>query len=383
MNIAASNGFQVPAVAVALRAVVLAVFAVMAVAASAAPPDERGKPVASWVKGHILVQPRAGLSDVEFDKALATQGGKAVGRLGNLDVYVVSVPAAASEQAVANALSHHPNLKFAEVDRLVAPAFTPNDAYYGSEWHLQTINAPIAWNTSVGSGVTVAILDSGIDPTHPDLIGQLVPGWNFYDNNSNTADVYGHGTLVAGVVAALGNNAIGVAGIAWGAKLMPVRVTDTSGIGTLSAFANGLTYAADHGARVANLSFPVQSSSSTQAAAQYFEQRRCRVQFGRQLRSTRFDATEQLAGVGISDRQQRCPRQLVELRPLRRPVRAGRRDLDDEPGRRLFGGFGHVVFQSAVGRRRRIDDERQSFAGAVADRQLAGIERGGSRHPRL
>jgi thermitase len=269
VNIAAPSHFRVPAVAAALRALVLAVLAVAGVA-YAGPSDPRGKPAATWVKGHILVQPRAGLSDVEFDKALATQGGKAIGRLGNLDIYVVSLPPTASEQAVASALSHHPNVKFAEVDRLVAPAFTPNDAYYGSEWHLQTINAPIAWNTSVGSGVVVAILDSGIDPTHPDLVGQLVPGWNFYDNNSNTADVYGHGTLVAGVVAALGNNGIGVAGVAWGAKLMPVRVTDTSGIGTLSAFANGLTYAADHGARIANLSFPVQSSSSTQAAAQYF-----------------------------------------------------------------------------------------------------------------
>jgi subtilisin family serine protease len=249
---------------------VLAVLAVVGVAAHAAPPEQRGKPAATWVKGHILVQPRAGLSDAEFDKALATQGGKAVGRLGNLDIYVVSLPPTASEQAVANALAHHPNVKFAEVDRLVAPAFTPNDADYGSEWHLQTINAPVAWNTSVGSGVTVAILDSGIDATHPDLVGQLVPGWNFYDNNSNTADVNGHGTMVAGVVAARGNNSIGVAGVAWGAKLMPVRVSDASGTGTLSAFANGLTYAADHGARIANLSFPVQSSQSTQAAAQYF-----------------------------------------------------------------------------------------------------------------
>ena len=270
MNIAAQNHFQVPATAAALRALVLAVLAVLGVAAHAAPPEQPGKPAANWVKGHILVQPRAGLSDAEFDKALATQGGKAVGRLGNLNIYVVALPPTASEQAVANALAHHPNVKFAEVDRLVAPAFIPNDADYGYEWHLQTINAPTAWNTSIGTGVTVAILDSGIDPTHPDLVGQLVPGWNFYDNNSNTADVYGHGTLVAGVVAAKGNNSIGVAGVAWGAKLMPVRVTDTSGIGTLSAFANGLTYAADHGARIANLSFPVQSSSSTQAAAQYF-----------------------------------------------------------------------------------------------------------------
>lgn len=82
--------------------------------------------------------------------------------------------------------------------------------------------------------------------------------------------------MVAGVVAALGNNGVGVAGVAFGAKLMPVRVTDTSGVGTLSAFANGLSYAADHGARVANLSFPVQSSSSTQTAAQYFMNGACR-----------------------------------------------------------------------------------------------------------
>jgi subtilisin family serine protease len=270
VNIASKNGFRVPALSAALRALVLAVLAVFGLAIHGAQAAQGGKPPVAWVKGYILVQPRPGLSDVEFGKALATQGGKAVGRLGSLDIYVVALPPAASEQAVANALSRHPNVKFAEVDRLVAPALIPNDADYGSEWHLQTINAPTAWNTSIGSGVIVAILDSGVDATHPDLVGQLVPGWNFYDNNSNTADVYGHGTMVAGVVAAHGNNSIGVAGVAWGAKVMPVRVTDTSGIGTLSAFANGLTYAADHGARVANLSFPVQSSSSTQAAAQYF-----------------------------------------------------------------------------------------------------------------
>ena len=382
MNIAAPNHFRAPALAAALRALVLAVLAVVAVAAHAAPPEQRGKPAATWVKGHILVQPRAGLSDAEFDKALATQGGKAIGRLGNLDIYVVSLPPIASEQAVANALAHHPNVKFAEVDRLVAPAFTPNDVDYGSEWHLQTINAPIAWNTSVGTGVTVAILDSGIDATHPDLVGQLVPGWNFYDNNSNTADVYGHGTMVAGVVAAKGNNSIGVAGVAWGAKLMPVRVTDTSGIGTLSAFANGLTYAADHGARIANLSFPVQSSSSTQAAAQYFINKGGVVfNSAGNYASTRFDAAEQFAGVGIRDREYGHPRQLVELWPLRRPVRSRRRDLDDEPGRRLFGSIGHIVLEPSVRRRRRVDDERQSLAGAVADRQPAGVERGRSRQP--
>lgn len=253
-----------------VQAIVLSASIALGSAGYAAQPSRVAQPPVSWVKGHILVQPRAGLPDAEFAKALAAQGGKAVGRLGNLDVYLVSLPPTASEQAVASALAHNPHIKFAEVDRLVAPSFVPNDPFYSSEWHLPMVGAPTAWNTSIGAGITVAILDSGVDATHPDLQGQLVPGWNFYDNNSNTADVYGHGTKVAGVVAALGNNGAGVAGVAWGSRVMPIRVTDTSGVGTLSAFANGLTYAADHGARVANLSFPVQSSGSTQTAAQYF-----------------------------------------------------------------------------------------------------------------
>ena len=256
--------------AAVLRTIGLTALAAASAAYGARTGTPPGQAPDAWVKGHILVQPRAGLSDADFAAALSTQGGKAAARLGNLNVYVVSLPPAASEQAVANALAHHPNIKFAEVDRLVAPSLIPNDTLYGSEWHLQKINAPVAWNTSIGTGVIVAILDSGVDASHPDLQGRLVAGWNFYDNNSNTSDVFGHGTMVAGVVAALGNNGLGIAGVAWGARVMPIRVTDTSGIGTLSAFANGLTYAADHGARVANLSFPVQSSGSTQAAAQYF-----------------------------------------------------------------------------------------------------------------
>jgi thermitase len=226
--------------------------------------------VPDFVPGYILVQPRPGLPRAALDNALAAHGGKAIAKLADLDVYVVSLPPTASERAVARALSQHPHIKFAEPDALIPVDFVPNDTYYASEWHLQTIDAPSAWNVATGSGVTVAILDSGIDATHPDLAGQLVPGWNFYDNTSNTADVYGHGTKVAGVVAALGNNAMGVAGVAFNARLMPIRVTDTSGYASISALASGLTYAADHGARVANMSFAVQSYSTIISAAQYF-----------------------------------------------------------------------------------------------------------------
>ncbi|MCW5619758.1 MAG: S8 family serine peptidase, partial [Burkholderiales bacterium] len=94
-----------------------------------------------------------------------------------------------------------------------------------------------------------------VNAAHPDLAAQMVSGWNFYNNNSDTSDVYGHGTKVAGAAAAAGNNAIGVVGVSWRSKIMPIRVTDTAGYGYSSAIANGIVWAADRGARVVNLSF--------------------------------------------------------------------------------------------------------------------------------
>src|SRR5438445_5793688 len=99
----------------------------------------------------------------------------------------------------------------------------------------------------------------------------MLPGWNVYDNNSDTSDVYGHGTSVAGVAAATSNNGAGVASVAWGCKLLPVRISDLNGYATYSTIASGLTYAADHGARVANVSFRASDSSTVASAAQYFQ----------------------------------------------------------------------------------------------------------------
>jgi len=136
---------------------------------------------------------------------------------------------------------------------------------------LPKIAAPEAWETTAGSSsVIVAILDTGVDGTHPDLVAHLVPGWNTYDNNSNTGDVFGHGTEVAGTAVAAGNNGVGVASVAFNCSLMPIRVSDLSGLGYASTIASGLTWAADHGARVANISFEVTGISTVSSAAQYF-----------------------------------------------------------------------------------------------------------------
>lgn len=224
-----------------------------------------------WAKGRLLVMPRAGLQDSDMDKIAKSFGGNAR-RVGQSDLRIIDLPPQASETAVLARLAHHPQLKFAELDRRVHLTLVTNDPYNGSEWHLPKIRAADAWNTAMGSGVTIAILDSGVLPTHPDLAANLVPGWNFFDNNSNTADVYGHGTQVAGAAAGIANNGVGVAGVAGAAKIMPIRVTDTAGYGYYSTISQGITYAADRGARVANASFAsLYSSSSVQSAAQYMK----------------------------------------------------------------------------------------------------------------
>lgn len=120
------------------------------------------------------------------------------------------------------------------------------------------------------SDVIIAILDTGVDGAHPDLSAKLVPGSNTYDNNADTSDVYGHGTAVAGSAAALTNNGLGVVSLAWGCRLMPMRISDTSGMGYGSTIAKALTWTADYGARVANMSYRMDFSSTVTSAAQYF-----------------------------------------------------------------------------------------------------------------
>jgi subtilisin family serine protease len=111
-----------------------------------------------------------------------------------------------------------------------------------------------------------------VDSTHPDLTSKIVPGWNFANNNSDTSDVYGHGTAVAGAAAASSNNGTGVASVAWGCLILPVRVSDTQGNAPASLIANGLRWAADNGARVANISYNVSGNATVSNAAKYFQQ---------------------------------------------------------------------------------------------------------------
>ena len=146
-------------------------------------------------------------------------------------------------------------------------AATTNDPRYGQQWGIQQINADEAWATSTGAGQVIAVLDTGVDLQHPDLAGKLVAGTTFTGcpNDPNGcgsgswldgepfATAHPHGTHVAGIAAAATDNGAGIAGVARGASIMPIKVLTADG-GSFEEIAAGIRYAADHGADVINMS---------------------------------------------------------------------------------------------------------------------------------
>jgi len=147
-----------------------------------------------------------------------------------------------------------PSLRRSPPDNDGRPRFQPNDPKYRYQWHLDQINMPEAWLLTRGEGVTVAVIDTGVTRVE-DLHGtELVPGWNFVDDSADSSDDHGHGTHVAGTIAQTTDNGIGVAGVAGHARIMPIKVLSGSGSGSVGGIAEGIRWAADHGAQVINMS---------------------------------------------------------------------------------------------------------------------------------
>ena len=168
---------------------------------------------------------------------------------------------------------------------MYSQAITPNDPDYPAQGYLPQINAPEAWETTTGSSSTlIAVVDTGIDTTAPDLSSQIwnnpnpgfggypedVDGWNFAENNNNVTDTYGHGSWMSGIIGATGNNGIGVTGVDWDATLMPVKAGAT---GTFldSNIASGINFAIANGAKIVNLSLGGDYSSVIAAAMEGHE----------------------------------------------------------------------------------------------------------------
>ncbi len=217
-----------------------------------------------FVPGELLVQFKAGTHENVSNQILQTHGAEAAGEIGPIRIKRLRVPEQAREQVKA-ALGKNFHVSFVE-DNFVGEGGTtqPNDVKFPSQWHLPRIQADLAWDITTGAGaLPIAIIDSGVDPAHPDLAAKLVPGYNFLCGNTDTSDVLGHGTAVAGTAAAISNNLTGVAGLAWNNPIMPLVVLDASDYASYYNIAQAITYAADHNVRVINISIGGSANSST------------------------------------------------------------------------------------------------------------------------
>jgi thermitase len=221
------------------------------------------------VPGRLLVQHLGNPGSTLAARVFAQQGATIRTRLDKLSVTVLEVPEASAD-AVMRSLRGNPLFRSVEYDYYAHPSAIPNDPSFGSEWHLQKIQAPAAWDVTTGSPGAIAVIDSGVDATHPDLAGRLLSGWNFVAGNSNTQDVLGHGTAVAGTLAAATNNGLGVAGVTWQNPVLPLVAVDSNGYAAYSDIAAAIQYAADQGVRVISLSIGGSSPSDVlQSAVDY------------------------------------------------------------------------------------------------------------------
>ncbi len=197
--------------------------------------------------------------------------GKVVDEIAPLNAVVLQVPADRVD-AVLSALRSDPRVLYAERDGIAQVAFTPNDPEYKiHQYGPQIIQADKAWDITKGDpNVLVAVVDTGVDYTHPELKDKVVLGYDFANNDPDPADDNGHGTHVAGIIAAATNNGIGVASVGFNTRVLAVKVLSANGSGYYSTVAKGITYAADNGARIINLSLRgTVSSAILQDAVNY------------------------------------------------------------------------------------------------------------------
>jgi subtilisin family serine protease/predicted enzyme related to lactoylglutathione lyase len=210
--------------------------------------------------------------------------------------YVLTFDSTQDVQNIKEALQRDPEVEIVQLNN-VCSIEALDDPYFteGKLWGLDQVHASSAWEMARGDGVVVAVVDSGIDATHSDLAVNVwtnpnetpengidddangfiddVHGWNFVGHNNAPVDGNGHGTHVSGTIAAVGENGRGVIGLAYKAKIMPLKGMDDNGVGNIVDLANALMYAADNGADVVNASwggnFPCASNSVIASAVQY------------------------------------------------------------------------------------------------------------------
>ena len=231
-------------------------------------------PAGDAVEGEIAIDVRDDASDADL-AAMAAKYGIAMHPNSawsrTHDQLEVADVDPAREGALIDDLSRDPRVEHAEPMAVYRETFVPNDPLYASkQWHLRRVGAEKAWSYTCGQGVTVAVVDTGIAcfdkgpfSRGTDLAGtRCEGGWNFVDDTREAYDDQGHGTHVAGTIAQTTDNGVGAAGLAFCASLMPVKVLNKQGFGTVANVAEGIRFAADEGAQIINLSLggPIKSA---------------------------------------------------------------------------------------------------------------------------
>ena len=190
-------------------------------------------------------------------------GAQVLREARNGEVVTLKLPTGTSVTSAIERFRGVSGMCYAEPNYLAEATYTPNDPSFGSQWALSKISCPSAWDITLGSsGVTIAIIDTGVDLDHPDLMSKLVAGYDFVNGDTIADDDHGHGTHCAGIAAALTNNGVGVAGVGYNSSVMPIKVLDANGSGSYSDIVSGIYWATDHGAKVISMSLGGSSGSS-------------------------------------------------------------------------------------------------------------------------
>lgn len=200
----------------------------------------------------------------------------AISYFAEVNEYIVPVPPGLTDAAYSGELMATGDYQYAASDCVTYPLSVPNDPLFPKQWHHERIGSATAWDVTTGDPeLIIAFVDTGIDVDHPDLADHRVPGFNSVSDlteldGGKVDDVSGHGTLVAGIAGAIGNNALGVAGVTWDCRLMMCRCTDNpNGLSYLSDDLQAIRWAANHGAKVVNVSRSGVEEPSYETTGQY------------------------------------------------------------------------------------------------------------------
>lgn len=229
----------------------------------------------------VLVKFKETLPDTMREAAIEAYQARKLKRIPGLDIYKLQIPEWASVEEMVYVLSQNPDVEYAEPNYKMYIAVTPNDTLFAYQYALSNrgqeigsggpqgtqgadIKATSGWEETKGEEeIIIAIIDTGVDFTHPDIDDKIEStGYDFINDDSDATDDNWHGTHVAGVAAAETNNSEGIAGVAWNCKVLPIKVLDENGEGDYSDAVEGITWAADHDADVINLSFGGDAPSS-------------------------------------------------------------------------------------------------------------------------